>query len=250
MSHDPVMLASGFLVATQPNLPFKFLEFLQLSSAEDAKWREWGWTTELVMWFPCRELTCCCTQHETNVGMTMRLSQLLFFQVRSCCPLRLLLLLLYFFLLMLLCLITVFMPGEQSWVRHSNAPARRSLNRAWDNGRATGGGETLSFCECRRETERGQGTVKGRGCESEFLGLLDRGEDRGTMLGIYAGLMGPDSAEYTEGQQGSTLTFLFTQSAALCVRTVIDWRPVQGGSLPFAQCMLGISPASLNWRRE
>ena len=51
--------------------------------------------------------------------------------------------------------------------------------------------------------------------------------------------MGPDSAEYTEGQQGSTLTFLFTQSTALCVRTMIDQRPVQTGSLPFAQCMLG-----------
>lgn len=75
---------------------------------------------------------------------------------------------------------------------------------------------------------------------------LDGGEDRGTMLGIYAGLMGPDSAEYTEGQQGSTLTFLFTQSAALCVRTVIDWWPVRGGSLPSTQCTLGKSPTSLN----
>lgn len=27
------------------------------------------------------QLTCCCTQHETSVGMTVWLSQLLFFQV-------------------------------------------------------------------------------------------------------------------------------------------------------------------------
>lgn len=59
------------------------------------------------------------------------------------------------------------------------------------------------------------------------------------MLGIYARLMGPDSAEYTEGQQGSTLTFLLTQSTALCVRTVMDWQHVQAGSLPFAQCIMG-----------
>lgn len=42
--------------------------------------------------------------------------------------------------------------------------------------------------------------------------------------------MGPNSTEYTEGQQGSTFTFLFTQSTALCVYTVIDWRPAQRGS--------------------
>lgn len=59
------------------------------------------------------------------------------------------------------------------WDRSSDskAPASRSLRRAWDNGRVTGGGETLSFCESHEETQRGQGTVKGRGCESEPLGL-------------------------------------------------------------------------------
>lgn len=83
-----------------------------------------------------------------------------------------------------------------------------------------------------RETERGQGAVKGRGCESEFLGLWTAGMMEVPCWAFMPRLMGPDSAEYTEGQQGSTLTFLFTQSAALCVRTVIDWRPAQRGSLP------------------
>lgn len=132
-----------------------------------------------------------------------------------------------------------------------NAPAHRSLRRAWDNGRATGGGETLSFFEWGRDREKERAWYSERKRLWEWVSWsLDGGEDGGTMLGIYARLMGPNSAEYTEGQQGSTLTFLFTQSAALCVRTVTDWQPVRGGSLPFAQCMLGKSPASLNWRRE
>lgn len=51
---------------------------------------DWIWSQS------CSDLTCCCTQHETNVGMTML--QLLFFQVLSGCLLLLLVLycLLYF----------------------------------------------------------------------------------------------------------------------------------------------------------
>lgn len=61
------------------NSPKFFERKMQDGAREDAK-------AASVLWFPCRELTCCCTQHEPNVGMTMRLSQLLFFQVQSCCP--------------------------------------------------------------------------------------------------------------------------------------------------------------------
>lgn len=49
--------------------------------------------------------------------------------------------------------------------------------------------------------------MKGRGCESEFLGLWIEVPRWAFM----PRLMGPDSAEYKEGQQGSTLNFLFTQ---------------------------------------
>ncbi len=180
--------------------------------------------------------------------MTMRLSQLLFFQVQRCCPPPPTppppVLLSLSLPMLLLSSSLSSCQGVQSGISledrssHSNAPASRSLRRARDNGRVTGGGEILSFCECRRETERGQGAVKGRGCESESLGLWTAGRIEVPRWAFMPGLMGPDSAEYIEGQQGSTLTFLFTQSIALCVRPVIDWRPVQGGSLPFAQCML------------
>lgn len=95
-----------------------------------------------------------------------------------------------------------------------------------------GGGGILSFCECQGETERGQGTVKGRDCESEFLGLWTPGIVEVPCWAFMPRLMGPDSVEYTEGQQGSTLTFLFTQSAALRVHSVIDWRPPPCGFLP------------------
>lgn len=39
-----------------------------------------------VLGFSRWELTCCRTLQETNVGMTVWLSQLLFFQIQSCCP--------------------------------------------------------------------------------------------------------------------------------------------------------------------
>ncbi len=83
--------------------------------------------------------------------------------------------------------------------------------------------------------------MKGRDCESEFLGLWAAGRIEVPCWAFMPRLMGPDSAEYTEGQQGSTLSFLFTQSTVLCVRAVIDWQPVRGGDLPFAQCMVGKS---------
>lgn len=46
----------------------------------------WGCKALHVLRFSCWELTCCRTLQETNVGMTMWLSQLLFFQIQSCCP--------------------------------------------------------------------------------------------------------------------------------------------------------------------
>lgn len=61
----------------------------------------------------------------------------------------------------------------------------------------------------------GEGTVKGRGYESECLGLWTAGRIEVSRWAFMPRLMGPDSAEYTEGQQGSTLNFLFTQSTAL-----------------------------------
>lgn len=59
------------------------------------------------------------------------------------------------------------------------------------------------------------------------------------MLGIYAGLMGPDLAEYTEGQQGSACTFLFTQSTTLCVHTVMDGQLLQRGFPAFCSVHAG-----------
>lgn len=61
-----------------------------------------------------------------------------------------------------------------------------------------------------------------RGSFSDFGGLGMMAVPRWAFM---PRLMGPDSAEYTEGQQGSALTFLFTQSAVLCVHTALDWRP-------------------------
>lgn len=171
----------------------------------------------LVLWFPCLELTYCCTQHETNVRITMRLSQLLFFQVWSCCPLLLflLLLLLYFFLLMLLLSSSLSLYGgglgcgtEAHVVMHLPA-------EVWGEGETPGEwllGERqcLSVDVVERQKEgRVQGYSERKRLWERVSASLECSEDRGTMLGIYARLMGP-WAEYTEGQQGSACTFLFT----------------------------------------
>lgn len=159
----------------------------------------------------------------------MRLSQLLFFQVWNCCPPPFLLLL-YFFLLMLLLSSSLSLyregGGRLGWACGTEAHAVMHLPaEVWGEGektdRVTAGGETVSFwgTERKRLWER-------------VSKSLESSEDRGTMLGIYARLMGP-SAEYTEGQQGSACTFLFRQSTTLRVHTVMDGQPLQGGFSAF-----------------
>lgn len=120
------------------------------------------------------------------------------------------------------CLFTVFMPegwcsGASLWDRscHSIAPASRSLRRAWDNGRVAGGWDTVFLSLLGRSRERAGYSERKRlwDCASWSLGC---GGNRSTMLGIYVGLMGPGSDEYTESQQGSTLTFLFSPHVQRC----------------------------------
>lgn len=141
------------------------------------KWRVcWGWECRmcergsekvLVLWFPCCEVTCSCTQHETNVWTTMWRLQLLFFLGPHRCSLLLFFLLLYLFVLML-CLssplvgfLPVCIPVGRSFFfflffpflfsvgqwgnSQTNAPANWSLGKAWDNGRATHGGRHSVF---------------------------------------------------------------------------------------------------------
>lgn len=109
---------------------------------------------------------------------------------------------------------------------HTAAPAARSFR---GSARVAGGGGRLS--------ER---AVKGRDCETEFLGLWTTWRIEVSCWAFLPRLMGPDSAEYTGGQQGSRLVFLLTERTALC------WdcdRLLTCASLPFTQCMLGKTPS-------
>lgn len=121
------------------------------------------------------ELTCCRTRQETNVGMTMWLSQLLFFQIQSCCP-------------------PPPVPPVLSFSR------MHLLAAAW--GESNGGGARVMGAR-----------------EKESKGWFSWWWTVGTIVvprwAFMLRLKGRDSAEYTEGRRGSTLTFLFTQSTAL-----------------------------------
>lgn len=75
----PIFCLGIWRTVTAVNLNLFFL-------VEDSTWRGWRCKAPFVLWFPCCELTCCRTQHKPNVGMTMWMSQLLFFQVQNCCP--------------------------------------------------------------------------------------------------------------------------------------------------------------------
>lgn len=156
----------------------------------DSRWRECSCKAPLVLWFPCCELTCCRTQHKPNVGMTMWMSQLLFFQVQNCrrgpppaaappillspdTPL----------------VTTVFILWWGIRGSHINPPANSSLG----------------VYECIGEWERGRGTMKGR----SFLGLWMGKNDRGTMLGIYLEAYGTRLSWIHRGSTGIHAHFSF-----------------------------------------
>lgn len=160
-------------------------------SAEDLSWCVSGslgsvlpksWTDLLphTAWTKCWNTKCCSCR---------------------CCLFRsravvlLLLLLLYFSLLMFL----LSSPMSSCWggqrgislldrSSRSSAPAGSSLG---DRDRVSGGGRLY----CRGGRDRGQGTVKGRGCETEFLGLWATETIEVPRWAFMPRLMGPNSAE-------------------------------------------------------
>lgn len=152
-----------------------------------------AWVAPFVLWFPCCELTCCRTQHKPNVGMTMWMSQLLFFQVQNCCPPP---------------------PAAPPVLLSPDTPlVVTTVFIPWWGG---SGAHTLihlltAVCGNMNVSERG----REGGAQWKDEVFLVFGREKIIKVPCWAfisRLMGPDSAEYTEGQQGSTLTFLFTQS--------------------------------------
>lgn len=118
---------------------------------DNAKQCGWGLKALCVLQFSRWELTCCRTRQETNVGMTMWLSQLLFFQIQSCCP-----------------------PPPVPVLSFSRM---HLLAAVW--GKVIGAGHV---CYWDRERGRERERVKGW-----VFWLLDSSRDsRGTTLGIYA----------------------------------------------------------------
>lgn len=136
----------------------------------------------------------------------MRLLQLLFSQVWNCCPLPPPPPRLYFLSSDApLVPITVFLPGGgqsgdslQDRRSRSNAPANRSLRRAWDNGRGAGGGDRVFL--------RVMGRVRGEGCGER------QPESESVRMEAPCWAFIPDLAEYTVSRRGSTHTQYSTES--------------------------------------
>ena len=165
--------------------------------------------------FPCRELTCCCTQHETNVGMTMRLSQLLFFQVQSCCPPPpppppppvLLSSDAPLVVITVLCQSGIS-PSDRS--SHSNAPASRSLRRERGTTEEWLVGER--YCLSVSVGER-----PGRSERKRLWEWVSWSLDRGTTLGIYAEAYGTRLSWIHRGSTGIHAQFSFHTVVQSCL---------------------------------
>lgn len=157
---------------------------------------------------------CSCGSHAVNwPAAALSMKQMLewqcgccscyFFRSTHCCPL-LLLLFLYLSLLMLFLscntgFLTVLIPLG-GWGAVWSHTLMHLLAEVWGERETTEeqlvGGEALLFCECHEGTDWGLRSERKRRWDGVSWSL-GRREDCSAMLGIYAGLMGPDSAEYT-----------------------------------------------------
>lgn len=122
----------------------------------------------------------------------------------------------------------------------SNAPASRSLRRVWDNG----GRDSVFLRVLGRDRKRAEygGTVKGRGCESEFLGLWSAVRMEVPCWAFMPGLW--DQAQLnTHRVNRDPHALFFSHRVQRCVFT-LWWTGnlYSPASLPFAHCMRGRDP--------